>query len=182
MVGNGKFSLRPIISGQLDTLEDARTGRRRPSDFAVLYGLPTVSFVVFVAVDVDISRTAGHLIAGASLAAAFLFGVVIQQYSRATDWADSRPEPSERTSRYATRLEELSANAAYAAIMTTLATGVLVAYTIATGHAAQRWLGSLALALLVHVLLTLAMVLRRVFLLTQERLRAARTGAERAPH
>lgn len=184
MESQGKFSARPILRAHLHTLQDARTGRTSLRDYLTLFGIPSAAFVVFVAVDVELRDSVSNLIAATALVATLLFGTVLQLYDRATTWADEAPAPGPQTSRYAMLLEELTANAAYAAIVATSVSIGLVSYEVDVGlsnvialHLPRRLLGAAILATLLHGVLVLALVLRRTFRLTQERLIIARTGA-----
>lgn len=174
------------MRAHLWTLEDARKERVSLRDYLTLYGVPCAAFVALVAVDVELGDSVGNLLTATALASTLLFGLVLQLYGRATAWADEAPPPGPETSRYATLMEELTANTAYAAIAATFVTVGLVAYNIDIGlgkavnlEVARRLMGAALLAALLHLLLTLTLVLRRTFLVTQERLTVARTGAEK---
>jgi hypothetical protein len=140
-----------------------------------------------VVTGVDLSGSVGDLLAAVALLAAFLFALLVQISERAAEWADEHPPPGSRTSRHATLLEELAVNTAYAAVIAALVALGLVAYDVNIGL--DRWvslvwprrvLASAILAGLLHLLVSMALVLRRVLLLTQIRLRAARTGGDRS--
>jgi amino acid permease len=93
------------------------------------------------------------------------------------DLADMRPERGPATSEHAVNLEELATNAAYASLVCISAAVVFVVASIGT-HWVLRVSSGLGLALGAHLVLVLLMVMKRVFALTQERLRRARTGAD----
>jgi hypothetical protein len=93
------------------------------------------------------------------------------------DLADDRPLPGPTTSQHAIYLEELAANAAYASFVCIFAAVVFVVASIGS-HWVLRISSGLGLAIGAHLVLVLMMVMKRVFSLTQERLRRARTGAD----
>ncbi|HEX6680593.1 MAG TPA: hypothetical protein VF063_08110 [Gaiellaceae bacterium] len=118
------------------------------------------------------------LLTASGLLAALFFGVMLQISQRAMEWADTRPRPSADTSFHATYLKELAANSGYAALVCIAAA---IAYVVAStgGQWQLRVASAVGLALGSHLILILLMVMKRVFALTDERLRRARTGADR---
>lgn len=186
MVGEGKFSVRLIVHAHHRTLVDARTEQPAIRDYLTVYGIPMMAFALLLALGVNLGDSVGNLLSAVGLASAFLFGLVIQMYGRATDWADNPPPPGATTSRYALLQQELTINAAYAATVTGIIAVALVAYDVDIGlhrfvalDTPRRFLASAILAGLLHWILSLSLVLRRVVQLTQERLTRARTGADR---
>lgn len=175
----GKANPGPIVRGHLATLVDARTGRHRPSDFVVLYGIPAACAVTVAVFDVRISGTlAVGLTSVAGLVGAFLFQLAVQLVDRASTWADTTPAPGPRTARQAKLLRELMANASYASLTAIAAAVVLVVAAVVSEPTPLRGLSVAAALLLAHLALTLVMVLRRVFFMAMDRLDEARTGAE----
>jgi hypothetical protein len=179
-VARGDFKANPrnIVRAQRRTYVDARTGRSRWQDYATFEGVPLVVFALCVAFDVKLNSAASAgLLTVSGLLSVFLFGVVVQLSARAMDLADMRPERGPATSEHAINLEELAANAAYASLVCISAAVVFVVASIGT-HWVLRISSALGLALGAHLVLVLLMVMKRVFALTQERLRRARTGAD----
>ena len=122
------------------------------------------------------------LLTVSALLSAFLFGLMLQVADRAATWADSAPERGRATSDHATYLAELAANAGYASLVSILTS---VAFVVAsTSHGwVLRVAAALGLGLGSHLVLTLLMVMKRVFNLTLQRLRIARTtGASPRDH
>jgi hypothetical protein len=168
------------VAAHLDTLVDA-SGHPSRKDLAQQIA-PAIAAALFSVVGrVHLSSgTSVAILTIAGLFAAFLFQLTIQILDRAASWSESHPEPSEATSRYASLLEEMSANAAYASLIAALtAVGALAAVARGKGWESLAT-AAFVLALLVHLGTTLLMVLRRVFLLSRARLLTARTGSERS--
>jgi hypothetical protein len=106
---------------------------------------------------------------------------------RAMEWADSGPEADTITVSRANLLEELAANAGYAALVCLAA---LVAFTVAAvdstvadpnGDSLTGFIASVAgFALAGHLIVTLLMVMKRVYAVTVSSLDRVRSGeAER---
>ncbi len=142
-------------------------------------GLPIVVFAVCVIFNVSLNSAASAgLLTVTGLLSVFLFTLVVQLAARAMDLADGRPETGSATSEHAIYLEELTANAAYASLVCIFAAVIFVVASIGS-HWVLRISSGLGLALGAHLILVLMMVIKRVFALTQERLRRARTGVDR---
>lgn len=172
-----KASPRSLIQAHYATLVDARTGKSRLQDHAVFEILPILAFVAGWILGVSLSTPASAaLLTVLGLLGAFLFGVMLQISERALFWADAEPEPGPDTSRQAIFLEEIAANAGYAALISICAAAVFVV-TSMTGDTALVIFSAFGLALAVHLVLVLLMVMVRVFALTQQRLLDSRTGA-----
>jgi hypothetical protein len=183
--GDFKADPRQIVRAHRSTYIDARTGRPRWQDRLAFDGIPLAVLGLCLGFDVKLKPTASAgLLTVAGILGALLFGVVVQISGTAMGLADSQPEPGPATSSYAIFLEELAANASYASLVCILAAAVYVAASLGSGWV-LRASSALGLALAAHLVLVLMMVMKRVFALTQERLRRARTGADRpsqAPH
>jgi hypothetical protein len=174
-----KADPRRIIQAHRRTYIDARTGNRRWQDHAVLEGVPIAVGVGCIVGNVRLEEMASvGLLTVSGLLSAFLFGVMLQVSERALDWSDSRPVPGPETSAHATYLVELSANSGYASLVAILAAAIFVVPSFSSGWV-LRISSAVGLALAVHLVLILAMVMKRVFALTEQRLNRARTGADR---
>ncbi len=161
---------------------DANTGRRRYRDIAVFEGLPVLGAVLIGWFDVRLRPAASvGLLTIAGLLSAFLFGVMLQVSDRAMNWADTDPTPSRATSEDADYLEELAANAGYASLVCVVAAVAFVVASTTFHHPwALRISSAVGLGLSSHLILTLFMVMKRVFTFTQRALNRARTGAGRS--
>jgi hypothetical protein len=157
----------------------ARTGRARAWDW-IAFGVPPLvvgGVCYWVHVALPTAASAG-LLTVSGLLSAFLFSVITQISGRAMDLSDEKPEPSAATSAHAANLLELAANAGYASLVCIAAAAVFVIAAVSS----HTWLhvsSAVGLALLVHLGMTLLMVMKRQFALTQDRLRRVRTGADR---
>lgn len=177
--GSMKADPMRMIQAHRHTYVDARTGRSRWQDYALLEVAPLVVFVVSLVGNVHFGSAVGvGLLTVSGLLSVFLFSVMLQVSERAMEWADSLPQPGPDTSAHAIYLAELAANAGYASLISILAA---VAFVVAS--VSEDWVlrisSTVGLALGVHLLLILLMVMKRVYALTEERLNRARTGADR---
>ena len=168
-----------IVRAHWSTLVDARTGNRRWQDVVLFLAPPIVvtSTCLLVGVKLPTAATAAFLTVS-GLLGAFLFGVMLQIYERAYVVEDARPERGERTTAYVKNLEELAANSAYAALTCVVAATVFAVATATSGWA-LRVSSALGLGLETHLGLVLLMVMRRLFLRTQDSLNRALTGSHR---
>jgi hypothetical protein len=176
--GNFKANPWPIVRAHWRTYVDVRNERPRWQDWLTFAVPPGVVVGVCVWRDVKLPPSASAaLLTVTGLLSAFLFGVITQISARAMDYADSQPRPSTETSAHARNLLELAANAGYASLVCVSAAVVFVVATIGSNWV-LRVSSAVGLALGVHMIMVLLMVMRREFLLTQERLNRARTGAD----
>jgi cytochrome c biogenesis protein CcdA len=180
----GSFKATPggLIRAHRKTYVDARTGKRRWRDTAAFEIFPLIALAVFLVSEVTLRpNTAIGLLTVSGLLSAFLFGVMLQVSQRAVAWADAGPDRGRETSEHAIYLEELSANAGYASMV---AIAAAIAFTFASTHFDNEWIprvaSAIGVALGLHLVLTLLMVMKRVFALTQQRLNRARTDVTRA--
>jgi hypothetical protein len=180
-VAGGTFKANPWVIVRLHwaTYVDARDGKPRLQDWMAFAFPPVVTCAVSFWRDIELSGAASAaLLTISGLLSAFLFGVVTQISGRAMDWADTQPPPGRATSAHATRLLEMAANAGYASLICIAAAIAFAVASTVSSHPALRISSAVGLALAVHLVLIMLMVLRRQFLLTQERLGRARTGAD----
>lgn len=167
-----------IIRAHHASYVSAQTDRPRVWDYLQLDVLPAIIGIACGLANVQVNATVGgSILTVAALLSAFLFGVMLQISQRALDYADSNPYPGPRTSEHAAFLEEISANSAYAALVCIM-TSIAFVVIVSTSGLLQRCVVGLGIALGVHMIFILLMVMKRVFLLTQARLTAARTGAD----
>ncbi|HZQ64449.1 MAG TPA: hypothetical protein VFA66_04395 [Gaiellaceae bacterium] len=179
MAGDAKPNPLVLIRAHRKTLITPRNGRASWQDTLVFSGLPLAIGIASVVLGWELGTAASAgLLTASGLLGAFLFGVMLQVFERATDWADSQPEPGEATSVHARSLRELAANSGYASLICIAAA---VAYVVATLTAGWtlRVCTAIGLALGVHLVLVLLMVMKRVYLLIEGRLNRAESGADR---
>lgn len=174
-----KVDPSPIIAGHLATIADD-TGHRHPRDLLEQFVVPVIAAVATGVAGVEVSAQTGiAVLTLAGLFSAFLFQLTIQLLDRAASWAESRPRPSPSTSRYADLLGELSANAAYASLVSAATATAALAVAVSSDGWQERLLAAVTVGLLVHLGVTLLLVAQRVFLLTRAKLNEARTSGDR---
>ena len=168
-----------LIKAHYRTYVDARTGRIRWQDHLVFEGTVAVVIGICIWRDIHIGGvTAGALLTASALLSALLFGVMLQISARAMDWADTDPEPSRETTEHAVYLRELAANAGYSSLVCVAASLVYVVALTSHGRLLKA-ASVVGLGLGAHLVLVLLMVMKRVYALTEERLRLAHTGTAR---
>ena len=103
---------------------------------------------------------------------------MLQIYETSEDLAGEGKPVTKDLSEHALQLKELGANAAYAALVCIAAA---VAYVVASAFhgLTLRIASGVGLALGAHLVLILLMVMQRLFLRTQDRLRTTDTGPQR---
>ncbi len=176
-----KLSLAEIWRDHHATLVDLKTGQARPADFLLLYLPGTLASLGLMAVEVldrdAVAFTAGSLdgmLAAAGLLAAFFFGLSVTLLDKAMDFdLQGKPATPEVIDR-ATRMQEVAANTAFAAVVAGATTALLV--LAATVDQVADLAASIAVGGVVTILTTGAMVLRRIYNETKMRLRNVRTG------
>lgn len=177
-----KINPSPIVLSHLRVLVDG-DGNRSRRDYLEQFGIPAgLGLALFVGGVTISATTATAVLTLAALLAAFLFQLTVQLLDRAADWAQSDPAPGPSTSRYAELLEELSASAGYASIISAATASGALGVAITSRGWQEHLLAAITVALLLHLAATLLLVARRVFLLTKERLNTARTGTPSRPH
>jgi hypothetical protein len=175
-----KASPWPLLRAQHSTYVDARTGRGRPLDYLVFYGLPAGVAGVSIWRHVHLSPAASAaLLATLGLLAGLLFGVMLQISDRAMSWTDNPPERGEETTQHVTFLRELAANSGYASLVC-LAAAAAFAVATTTAHLKLEIASAVGLALGTHLVLVLLMVMKRVYLLTLGRLDQVQTMGPKA--
>lgn len=161
-----KFSVLPLVSDHLSTLQDQRTNRWRLRDWLELYGLPVLAAVASCWAGVTLQGI-GDVVGGLAILAGFLFALVIFVFQlRLQVTHDPRVAPQGRLPRL---LDELFANVSYA-VLVGLATAVLAVAVSATRTAdpktgnlpaVNRWWSAVLVLLVAHLMLLIAMALRR---------------------
>jgi hypothetical protein len=176
--GDAKADPRPIIAAHYRSLSDQNTGKQRWQDHAWLEGLPTiVAAVLYVkAVRLPGPASAG-LLTVTGILGAFLFGAMLNVAERAASWAEKSPATGKSTSALATYMSELAGNSGYAAL-TSIVTSTALVVTATSHGTVLRVASAVSVALAGHLVATLLMIMKRIFVLTEGHLVNARTGAE----
>lgn len=176
-----KLSLAEIWRDHHSTLIHAQTGRRRPGDYLVLYGpaaFVSGGLVASELWDKDSVRFGGGsvdgMLAASGLLAAFFFGLSVTMLDKSIDFDLSAPDVTPAVVERAERMQEVAANTAFASIVAGVTTALLV--LAVTVDWCSDIAASLAVGGMATILTTGAMVLRRVYSETKDRLRNVRTG------
>lgn len=171
-------SVLTIFDAHWMSYKGVRTGRWKRRDVFLVVALPLVSSLVVVVFNIHIDEpVAVGLLTVLGLMSALLFGVMIQVAQRAQEWAESQPTPVRRTSLYGEFLRELMGNAGWASLVS-LAASVFYVCVVASAGLLLRAASAVAVPLSVYLVLLLFKVMVSVFQLTDERIRAATTGAD----
>jgi len=147
-------------------------------DYLGLLMLPAALGSLVTIADATISvATSAALVTVTGILAAFFFQLSVQLLNRAADLVHSSNGPSQATSEYAELLMTLSTNSVYSAVVAIAAS----VFALSAGIATCGWLETLLVCsttvISTHLLWTLLLVMSRVYLLTRERLIAARTDS-----
>jgi hypothetical protein len=160
-----KTSVSLIIRDHYATFTDVRTNSARKLDYAVPVGAPLALGVVVVACNIRLQGVS-DFIAGMAVFSALLFGLLLYIFQLRMQVSDD-PRLSPRP-RNGTLVDQLFANVAYAALVGVIATGLLIVAS-SLRHAdtngvlppLDRWWSGLVTVACLHVLLTVAMCLKR---------------------
>lgn len=116
------------------------------------------------------AQLAASLVVVTGVLAAFFFQVSIQVLVRAASWVMSVEERSDDGYEYARLLHDLAASSSYAALISVSCALAAVGAGISSCGWNERLFVGMSLGLISHLLLTLVLVLVRVFLLTRGRI------------
>lgn len=176
-----KLSLAEIFRDHHATLVDLRTGTRRTADYLTLYLPGLLAGGALVTREISDSSSVSFtddavsgMLAAAGLLAAFFFGLSVTVLDKAIDFDLSKPTVGREVRDRATRMQEVAANTAFAAIVAGATTALLV--VSAAVETVADVAAAVAVAGMVTILTTGALVLRRVYNETKTRLRDVRTG------
>ncbi|WP_255788090.1 hypothetical protein [Mycobacteroides abscessus] len=156
-----KASVAPAVLAHFRTLRDDRTGGLRVFDFVLFLGMPTVTALVVWAVDFRMGDIAS-LLAALAVFTALLFGLVIFVFQlrvqlRSEGHDQDRPK-------LALLIDETFANVTYSVIVGLLTTcvGVVAAALATKDQGAPVVLSAVLSGLLLHLILTILMCLKRI--------------------
>lgn len=159
-----KFAIHEIVKDHYATFTDVH-GKKLASDWVAMLGLPTLAFVAAAWPKVEL-RAVGDVVAGVSILAGLLFGLLVYVFQLRLQLAsDPRVNPGGLTIKL---VEQLFKNVAYAVVVGL----ITAAYLVACANIAQpfekdgpsvinRWWSAGAIALSAHLLLTIFMCLKR---------------------
>lgn len=178
-LGDSRLNPWPIVSGHFATFDRPRPG---PTGADLLEQLifPLLCGTFSTVCSVKLSETAAAgIVAMTGVLSAFGFQLAVHLLDRAATWSDSRPRPGSDTSQYASLVEELSANTIYASFVSAVSAMAALAAGFVNGGWPERLLVGFLAILLSHLLVTMMLVMTRVYLLTKAQLNNARTGSSR---
>jgi hypothetical protein len=175
--GDSKIDVRVIVRAHRASYIDVRTGRPRRRDNLLMEGAPGIALGLCLVFDFKLLPSAAvGLLTVSGLLSALFFGVMLQMSDRAMSWADAPPRPGPVASEHALYLEELAAHAGYASLICIAAAVSYVIASVGSGWT-LRIATALGVAFGTHLVLVLLLIMKRVFLLTRERLNRARTNS-----
>lgn len=169
----------PVVSEHFATFRQS-SARMKRKDLLEQLTPPLLLGSASVVFSAELSQTAAAgIVAATGVLSAFGFQLAVHLLHRAATWSDSGPAPSPETSQYASLIEELSANTIYASFVS----GVSAILALAAGFLGGGWperlmVGALTI-LLTHLVVTMTLLMTRVFLLTRAQLNNARSGSSR---
>ena len=174
-----RISPMPILKTHFCSFDSANK-KRRNRDILEQVVLPLACGTCVTVLKIELSgATSAGILAITGVASAFCFQLGVQLLDRAANWAENRPEPGPDTTKYASLIEELSANTMYAAYVAALAGIAAFSAGVTDEGWPERTLVCATAIVTAHFLVTLMLVMARVFLLTRARLIVARTGIDR---
>lgn len=153
-----KIDVVPIVRDQLRTFVDARTGRLLWSDLLVFYGVPAAVAGGAWVMGWRIA-SAGHVLTAVALMTGLLFNLLILLFDAAVRIRDGAGEFMAHRRKL---VRELQANVTYTLLVCLVLTVVLGAGAVSTGSALGSPLSAVVGFLLLHFVLMLLMLLRRV--------------------
>lgn len=162
---SSKFSLLPILQGQLSTLVDSRTGKARFEDYFVLLGVPSLVAVLTIVYDWQLGGVS-EFIAGVSILTSFLFALAIYVFQLRIQLGTDLNRAA--TSTTVQLVDEMFANTCWAIVVGLVLTGSAIFSALGresvdgtlepAGLGWSAWIAFLA----IHLVAVLAMSLKRL--------------------
>lgn len=180
-----KIDVTPVVAAHYRTLRDNRSGRAAPSDFVLMLGVPAAAGTIVGVLGVEMHGII--VVASAvSIFAALMFGLLVAALNMALGASGkARVEgASEATRRRAWVVEEFGANVAYSVLIAIVTAGVVLVVAVTVeptpegAQVAPPAPSGVVIALLVHLVLTLLMIVKRVVMVIRSEIVVARTGSE----
>lgn len=186
-----KFDVRRIIKDHYRTLyENTDSGRSLRLGVLAIVVVPTLAALLMVLLGARIYEL-GDLLAAVAVLAGFLFALLIVLLETAVETSGRAEEqgPSVRINRRILILREVTANVAYAVLMAVVAVVLIGAARLVdkpsspleAPQALPSWYCGVVFALLIHLVLTLVMVLKRVYAVAHRELDYAAVPEARGP-
>lgn len=144
----------------------------------VAVALPLLAFIVVALFGVRIKEPVSFgLMVVLGIASALLLVVTVQMAHRAQAWADSRPAPGHRTRLYGDYLRGLVGRAAVICL-TALVDSACYVWVVGSRRVMLRISSDVAALVTVYLVILLVTFIASVVRLTDERIRAATSGAD----
>ena len=161
---------------QLATLASWMPDSKRQRVMVV--SLPLLAFIVVALFGVRIKEPVSFgLMMVLGIASALLLVVTVQVAHRAQTWADSRPTPGHRTRLYGDYLRELVGRAAVICL-TAMVDSACYVWVVGSHRVMLRISSDVAALVTVYLVVLLATFITSIMRLTDERIRAATSGAD----
>ncbi|MHB1732055.1 MAG: hypothetical protein ACYCU8_01105 [Ferrimicrobium acidiphilum] len=144
----------------------------------VALALPLLALIVVALFGVRIKEPVSFgLMAIFGITSVLLFIVAVQMAHRVQAWADTRPTPGHRTRVYGDYLRELVGRAAAICLTAMVATACYV-WVVGSRRVMLRISSDTAVLVTVYLVVLLATFITSIVRLTDERIRAATSGAD----
>lgn len=153
-----KIDLGPMLDDHLATLKDD-DGNWRKSDLALFYGLPLLLGIAVWGLGVDIRRTDG-LLTAFSILVGLLFNLLVLIFDIALKLR--REQATSTRDELVVLIRQTQANTTYALVLGLAIVTALGVLAATGGEELCHRRGGLLAAAMVHFLLTLLMVVKRV--------------------
>ena len=180
MLRDAKANPTAIIKAHYRSYRKAGSRSARWQDWVAFTTPPIVVGAVVLYRDIELGANPSiALITACGLLTGLFFGVMLLISERAMTWGDEQPIPDKAITAHARFLQEISANAGYATLVSIACALVLVVATVTGPGWGLRIATAIAIALAVHLILVLLMVMKRVYALTEQRLTWSSPGRAR---
>lgn len=155
-----KWSVIDVFRDHYESFVDADTGRPLVFDYVGMLGVPLAVGGFIAGRGVELVNL-GQLLAGVGVFTGGLFALLLQIFPLSQRLTDDPRLHGQR--RLAQLVDELEANASYAVLVGLACVALLMSVsTLISNAEANRWWSGAVAALLLHLLLTAFMVLKRV--------------------
>ncbi|MFB4267249.1 hypothetical protein ETD86_41890 [Nonomuraea turkmeniaca] len=157
---SAKWSILPLVEDHLDTFRDQRTNELRRQDYLSFYAFPLAIGIACYLFDFKMQDPAS-ILAGIAVFTALLFGLLIHIFSMGLRVNDDPRLP--KSGKLATLIDQLQANVSYSILIGIITTAFLIAAAAIreNNQPINSFLSAIITTLLVHLMLTVLMALKR---------------------
>ncbi len=155
---SSKWAVTDVVSDHYATFVDGNTGRPYLPDYAGMIGLPLALGVVLSVTGVTLSGV-GELLSGVGVFTGGLFAMLLQLFGLAQRLADDTRLAGQR--QLGRLIDELEANVSYSVLVGLVALGILMVAAATQGDDMSRAFSGATGAVLLHLVLTTFMALKR---------------------